>query len=46
MRRKKVDQVPIVDGGRLTGVITSDSIVFNLTPRADRDVKGGRQREA
>ncbi len=42
MRRKKVDQVPIVDRGRLKGVITSDSIVFNLTPRADHDIKGSR----
>jgi CBS domain-containing protein len=42
MRRKKVDQVPIVDRGRLNGVVTSDSIVFNLTPKADRDVKGSR----
>ncbi len=43
MRRKKVDQVPILSGGRLTGIATSDSIVFNLAPKADRDVKGGRQ---
>ena len=43
MRRKKVDQVPILSGGRLTGIATSDSIVFNLAPKADREVKGGRQ---
>ncbi len=43
MRRKKVDQVPILDGGRLAGIATSDSIVFNLAPKADREVKGGRQ---
>jgi CBS domain-containing protein len=43
MRRKKVDQVPILSGGRLAGIATSDSIVFNLAPRADREVKGGRQ---
>ena len=42
MRRKKIDQIPIVDDGRLVGVITSESVVFNMTPRADRDVKGGR----
>jgi CBS domain-containing protein len=43
MRRKKIDQVPVVDGGKLMGIVTSDSIVFNLEPRTDRDVKGGKQ---
>ncbi len=43
MRRKKIDQVPIIDQGRLSGVITSDSIVFNMVPRTDRDVKGGNR---
>jgi len=43
MRRKRVDQLPIMADGRMVGVITSASIVFGMMPRADRDVKGGRQ---
>ena len=43
MRRKKVDQIPIMHRGRLTGVVTSDSIVFSMAPRTEREVKGTRQ---
>lgn len=42
MMRKRIDQLPIVDDGRLTGVVTADSVVFNMMPRTDRDAKGGR----
>lgn len=35
MLEEKIDQVPIVDGAKLKGVITSEQILFNLMPRAD-----------
>jgi CBS domain-containing protein len=44
MTRKKIDQVPVVDEKGLVGIVTSDELVFNLMPRADRDVKGDWQR--
>lgn len=40
MRRKKVDQLPIVDDGKLHGVITAESIVFAMSPGPDHDLKG------
>jgi CBS domain-containing protein len=42
MRRKKVDQIPVVEGSKLERVVTSAEIVFNMLPRADRDQKGAR----
>jgi CBS domain-containing protein len=42
MRRKKIDQIPITDDGRLIGIVTSDSIVFSMAPKTDRDAKGRR----
>jgi CBS domain-containing protein len=42
MRKKKVDQIPVVDGSELKRVVTSAEIVFNLIPRSDRDQKGDR----
>lgn len=50
MIRKKVDQLPVVRKGALEGVVTSEQLVFNLIPKADRNVKGdlrtGRYDEA
>ncbi len=40
MLRRKVDQLPVTKDGKLQSVITSSSIVFNLMPVADRQVKG------
>jgi len=40
MIKRKIDQIPILDGSKLDGVITSHSIVFNLTPSTDRLMKG------
>jgi CBS domain-containing protein len=42
MRRKRIDQIPIVEDRRLTGIVTSESVVFGMTPRSDRDAKGGK----
>jgi CBS domain-containing protein len=44
MRRRKIDQIPIVDDGELKNVITSADVVFNLAPRIDRDKKGDKKR--
>jgi CBS domain-containing protein len=50
MLRKKVDQLPVTKKGALHGIVTSDEIVFNLMPKADRNMKGntraGRYDEA
>ena len=40
MNRLKIDQLPVLKGGRLCGVISSSSIVFNLLPPPDRTVSG------
>ncbi|MHB8568386.1 MAG: CBS domain-containing protein [Nitrososphaerales archaeon] len=40
MLKEKVDQTPILKDNKLAGAITSSSIVFNLIPTADRNVKG------
>jgi len=42
MRRKKFDQIPVVEGSSLRRVVTSAEIVFNLIPKVDRDQKGER----
>jgi CBS domain-containing protein len=44
MRRKKVDQIPVVDGSKLERVVTSAEVVFSLLPTPDRDQKGERQK--
>ena len=36
MRRRKVDQLPILKEGKLSGVITSEAIVATLLPPVDR----------
>ncbi|MGI0090202.1 MAG: CBS domain-containing protein [Nitrososphaerales archaeon] len=41
MLKRKIDQLPVIKQGRLQGVVTSSSIVFNLIPYADRTVAGG-----
>ena len=42
MQRRRIDQLPIVDGGKLIGVITSDAIVFSyLSQIPARNSKGG-----
>jgi len=42
MRKKKFDQVPVVDGGKPIRVVTSADIVFNLAPYTDKDRKGNK----
>ena len=37
---RKIDQIPILKEKRLSGVITSDSIVFRILPPTDRGEKG------
>ena len=39
----RIDQLPILKEKRLSGVITSDSIVFNTLPPTDRGEKGNLQ---
>ena len=50
MLKKKVDQLPVTKKGALSGIVTSDEIVFNLLPKTDRNMKGdtrtGRYDEA
>ncbi len=43
MMRKKFDQVPVVEGEAPVGIITSDELVFNLMPKAAREMKGDRE---
>jgi len=44
MMRRKIDQLPILKAGQLSGVITSKDIVFSfLSSPLDRDSKGGRE---
>lgn len=45
MRKRKIDQVPIVDGEKLVNVTTSSDLVFNLAPTPDRDQKGNLRRK-
>ncbi len=45
MRKMKVDQIPILDGGRLVNVITSSDLVFNLAPPTDRDERGDTRKK-
>ena len=40
---RRIDQLPILKEKRLSGVITSDSIVFNTLPPTDRGEKGNLQ---
>jgi CBS domain-containing protein len=40
MIRKKFDQLPVLKSGALDGIITSESIVFNLAPKVDDNRKG------
>jgi CBS domain-containing protein len=40
MRRKRIDQIPVLEGSKLRRVVTSAEIVFNLLPTPDRDQKG------
>jgi CBS domain-containing protein len=43
MIRRKIDQVPILDGGKkLHGVVTSSEIVFNMVPQPDKEFEGYR----
>ncbi|MDA4112024.1 MAG: CBS domain-containing protein [Thaumarchaeota archaeon] len=44
MIRRKVDQLPILDALKLTGIITSDDIVFGMVPEVQRDSKGGTRK--
>ena len=40
MLRRKIDQIPIVDNAKLSGIITSQGIVFNMIPYNDKLTKG------
>src|ERR1700730_401276 len=40
MHKRKVDQLPVLKKGTLSGILTSDQIVFNMVPTTDRDSKG------
>ena len=40
MARRKIDQIPVTKQGKLNGVVSSESIVFNTLPRSDRQLKG------
>ncbi len=40
MIRRKIDQIPTTEDGKLRGAVSSDAIVFNILPLADRDLKG------
>ena len=46
MVRRRIDHLPVMKSGKLSGIITSADIVMGLTPRADRSVmdrwQGGR----
>ena len=49
MLKRKIDQLPVTKKGALYGVITSDEIVFNMMPKAERkntaDTLGNRYDE-
>jgi CBS domain-containing protein len=45
MKRRKIDQVPVIDGDKLVNVVTSSDLVFNLAPTPDRDQKGNLRRK-
>ncbi|MHB1908746.1 MAG: CBS domain-containing protein [Nitrososphaerales archaeon] len=40
MVRRKIDQIPVTKQGKLNGVVSSESIVFNTLPSSDRQMKG------
>jgi CBS domain-containing protein len=40
MIRRKIDQLPVLKGGKLFSVVTSEDIVSNTLPPVDRTVKG------
>ena len=40
MVKRKFDQLPVMGGETLQGIISSEQIVFNLMPWTDRNVKG------
>jgi CBS domain-containing protein len=40
MIRRKIDQIPLTREGKLSSVVSSDSIVYNILPTTDRDPKG------
>ena len=50
MFKKKIDQVPVTKKAALSGIVTSEQLVFNLMPTPDRNEKGdtltGRYGEA
>jgi CBS domain-containing protein len=40
MIRRKIDQIPLTNNGRIKGVVSSANIVYNLLPTPDRSPKG------
>jgi CBS domain-containing protein len=44
MIRRKIDQLPILKGGKLEGIVTSEAIVSTILPPVDRTIKGDWRR--
>ena len=44
MIRRKIDQLPVLNNGRLQGVVTSEAVVSAILPPVDRTVKGDWRR--
>ena len=44
MIRRKIDQLPMLNNGRLQGVVTSEAVVSAILPPVDRTVKGDWRR--
>ncbi|MDH2900738.1 MAG: CBS domain-containing protein [archaeon] len=40
MIRRRIDQIPVINDGKIHGVVSSASIVYNILPTPDRDPKG------
>jgi CBS domain-containing protein len=40
MVRRRIDQIPLTNNGKIKGVVSSANIVYNLLPPPDRDPKG------
>lgn len=40
MIRRRIDQLPVLKGGKLSGIISSSSILFNLLPPPDKMMAG------
>ena len=45
MLNRKIDQIPVLNDSVLSGVISSNSIVFNMVPSSDKSAMGERRRQ-